>query len=112
MYVHAFLTNYPNSKFCSTVQKDFVQTVRAVEEALGVTSSADYGFTRVGNMTATFQNVAGDYSDEVKSVLRDSAPVLLRMIIEYGNTDMLSGLFRPGNEALATKYASFLRDCA
>ena len=57
-------------------------------------------------MTAVFQKAAGagDYSDEVKSVLKDSIPVLLRMALEYGSPDMLLGIHRPGREALTTTY--------
>ena len=59
-------------------------------------------------MSATFQKAAEcDYSDEVKSVLRDSIPVLLQMILKYGSPDMLFGFFRPGNRALTTKYVYF-----
>ena len=105
MYVLIFLPNDPNSKFYSIVQKNFVQTIRAVEETLGVTSRPDFTFTPAGNMSATFQKAAEcNYSDEVKSVLRDSIPVLLQMILKYGSPDMLFGLFRPGNKALTTKY--------
>ena len=64
-------------------------------------------------MTATFQKAAGwDYSDEVKSVLRDSAPVLLQMILKYGSPEMLFGFSRPGNKALTTKSVYFSpHDC-
>ena len=108
MYVHIFLPNDPNSTFHSIVQKDFVQTIRAVEEILGVTSRPDFTFTPARNMSATFQKAAEcDYSDEVKSVLKDSIPVLLQMILKYGGSDMLFGFFRPGNKALTTKYVYF-----
>ena len=114
MYVHIFLTHHPNSTFHSIVQKDFVQTIRAVEEILGVTSRPDFTFTPAGNMSATFQKAAEcDYSDEVQSVLRDSIPVLLQMILKYGSPDMLFGFFRPGNKALTTKYVYFFpHDCS
>ena len=67
-------------------------------------------FVPDGNVTATLQKVAeiGDCSDEVKSVLRDSAPVLLQMVLEYGTSDMLLQFPRPGKEALTTKYAYLL----
>ena len=58
-------------------------------------------------MTASFQKAVGcDYSDEIKSVLSDSVPVLLQMVLEYGNPDMLSGSCPPGKKPLTTKYVS------
>lgn len=86
-----------------TVEKDFVQTVRAVEDVLGISSMPEYAS---GNITATMQQAAasGEYSDEVKSVLLDSAPVLLQMLIEYGGPEMVFEFFRPGKEPLTTKY--------
>jgi hypothetical protein len=67
-------------------------------------------FVPDGNVTATLRKVAeiGDCSDEVKSVLRDSAPVLLQMVLEYGTSDMLLRFLRPGKESLTTKYAHLL----
>jgi len=46
----------------------------------------------------------GDYSDEVKSILRDSIPVLFQMAHKYGSPTMLLGFHRPGKDALMTKY--------
>ena len=46
----------------------------------------------------------GQYSDEVKSVLIDSAPVLLRMLLKYGSPEMILEFFRPGKQPLTTKY--------
>ena len=88
----------------STVQEDFVQTVRAVEESLGIGSEPDFNSAR--NMTVILQRTAedGKYSDEVKSVLRDSVPVVFQMLLEYGSSDMLRGSPQPGREALTTKY--------
>lgn len=45
----------------------------------------------------------GKYSDEVKSVLLDSVPVLLQMLLKYGGPEMISEFFRPGKEPLITK---------
>ena len=86
-----------------TVQKDFVQTVRAVEDFLGIHSMPDYAS---GNITATMQKAAevGRYSNEVKSVLTDSVPVLFQMLLKYGGPETMYQFFRPGNEPLTTKY--------
>lgn len=50
----------------------------------------------------------GKYSDEVKSVLRDSAPVLLEMILEYGLPEMIFGFLCPQKDPLITKYVCSL----
>ena len=50
----------------------------------------------------------GEYSDEVKSVLIDTAPVLYQMVLEYGSLDMMYTFFCPGKEPLTTKYVSIL----
>jgi len=50
----------------------------------------------------------GQYSDEVKSVLRDSAPVLVEMILKYGRPEMMSEFLCPQNDPLITKYVCFL----
>ena len=106
---YPFLARYPNStKSHSTVQKDFVQTVRAVEEALGIRPKPSFNSAR--NMTATLQTAAeDDYSDEVKSVLRDSAPVLLKMALEYGRPDMVHDFPHPDKVPLMTKYVYLFR---
>ncbi|KAF9653334.1 glycoside hydrolase family 5 protein [Thelephora ganbajun] len=85
-------------------QKDFVETVRAVEDILGIRSMPDYASS--GNITATLQKAAevGGYSDEVKSVLMDSAPVLFQMVLKYGGLEMLHGFLRPGKEPLTTNF--------
>jgi len=85
-------------------QHDFVQTVRAVEDLLGVTSEPDY--KSAGNITATLLNAAGagKYSDEITSVLTDSIPVLLEMVIEYGTPEMLLGLLECEKDALTTNF--------
>ena len=66
-------------------------------------------FTPDGNMTTTLQKSFdhGDYSDEVKSVLKDSIPVLLQMILKYGGPDLLHGFRRPCTDPLTTKYVYF-----
>jgi hypothetical protein len=46
----------------------------------------------------------GGYSDEIKSVLTDSAPVLFQMLLNYGSPEMIYEFFRPGKEPLTTKY--------
>lgn len=46
----------------------------------------------------------GKYSDEVKSVLIDSAPVLLQMLLKYGSPDMMLQFFCPEKEPLTAKY--------
>ena len=58
------------------------------------------------NITSTMQRVAeaGQYSDEVKSVLIDSAPILLQMIFKYGLPEMIFGFLRPSNDPLTSKY--------
>lgn len=63
------------------------------------------------NVTATFQKAAevGEYSDEIKSVLMDTAPVLFQMILKYSNPEMMHGFSRPGRTPLTTKYVSILR---
>ena len=103
-----FLDVLPHLISHSTVQTDFVRTVRAVEDILGVRS--ELGFVSDGNITATLQKISevGNYSDEVKSVLWDSAPVLLQMILEYGTPDMLLEFLRPGQEEMTTKYVFLL----
>ena len=107
MYVRTFLTHHPNLNFHSTVQNDFVQTVRAVEDIIGIGSEPD--FKPAGNMTAVFEEAAGagDYSDEVKSVLKDTIPVLFRMAVEYGGSDMFLAFPRNGKDALTTKCVYF-----
>lgn len=50
----------------------------------------------------------GGYSDEIKSVLTDSAPVLFQMLLSYGGPEMIYEFSRPGNEPLTTKYVSLL----
>jgi hypothetical protein len=85
-------------------QKDFVQTVRAVEGILGIGCELDRAPSR--NITAAFQRAAedGEYSNEIKSVLLDTAPVLLQMILKYGDREMMHEFFRPGKEALTTNF--------
>lgn len=63
-------------------------------------------FTPDGNMTATLQKSVdhGHYSDEVKSVLKDSIPVLLKMVLKYGGADLLHGFHKPCTDPLTTKY--------
>lgn len=94
----------PRLQFYPTVQKDFVQTVRAVEDIIGIGSMPSYASS--GNITATMQKAAevGGYSNEVNSVLTDSAPVLLQMLLKYGDPEMILEFFRPGKEPLTTKY--------
>ena len=83
---------------------DFVQTVRAVEDILSVRSKPEHPPS--GNLTATFERTAqfGDYSDEIKSVLIDAAPILYQMILKYGDPEMMHGFHRPEKEPLTTKY--------
>lgn len=50
----------------------------------------------------------GQYSDGVKSVLRDSGPVLFQMLLKYGSPEMIFGYPRPGNDPLIAKYAYLL----
>ena len=58
-------------------------------------------------MSTTFLKAAGcDSSDQVKSILKDNAPALLRMVLEYDGPDMLSEFSRPDNGALAARYVS------
>ena len=97
------LDTLPQFNFRSTVQKDFVQTVRAVEHILSHRPES-------GNITAILQNSTqvGNYSDEIKSVLKDSAPVLHQMVLKYGSPDMLEGCPKPV-EALTTKYVYLFR---
>jgi len=85
-------------------QKDFVQTVRAVEDILGISSTPDYYSS--GNITATMQKAAavGEYSDEIKSVLMDSAPVLFQMLLKYGSPEMIFEFLCPGNQPLTTNF--------
>ena len=63
-------------------------------------------FTPDGDMTTTLQKTVehGEYSDEIKSVLKDSIPVLLKMLLKYGGPDMLHGFRAPCPESLTTKY--------
>lgn len=85
-------------------QKDFVQTVRAVEDILGIGSVPNSASP--GNITTTMEEAAeiGKYSDEVKSVLRDSAPVLFEMILKYGLPEMMFGFLCPQNDPLITNF--------
>jgi len=85
-------------------QKDFVQTVRAVEGILGVGCKLDHTPSR--NITAAFQRAAedGEYSNEIKSVLLDTAPVLFQMILKYGDREMMHEFFKPGKEPLTTNF--------
>jgi len=85
-------------------QKDFVQTVRAVEDILGARDMHYHDYSR--NITATFQRAAevGEYSDEVKSVLMDTAPVLFQMILKYGGPEMMHEFSRPGKKPLTTNF--------
>jgi len=86
-----------------TVQKDFVQTIRAVEDILESTPD----LASSGNITETFLKAteAGSCSDAIKPVLVDSAPVLSEMVLRYGGQDMIDGFKQPRNEPLTTKYA-------
>lgn len=63
-----------------------------------------------GNITAAFQRAAevGDYSDEIKSVLMDTAPVLFQMILKYGDPEMIHRFSRPENMPLTTKCVHLL----
>jgi len=63
-------------------------------------------FTPDGDMTTTLQKAVGhgECSDEIKSVLKDSIPVLLKMLLKYGGADMLHGFRTPCPEPLTTKY--------
>jgi len=62
-------------------------------------------FTPKGDMTTTLQKTVEkcEYSDEIKSVLKDSIPILLQMLLKYGGPDMLHGFRTPCPEALTTK---------
>lgn len=86
-----------------TVQKDFVETVRATENTL----LPDYA--SAGNITAALHRAAefGKYSDEVKSVLKDSVPVLHQMLLKYGDKEMIYGFLRPDADPLITKYGIY-----
>ena len=88
------------------VQKDFVQTVRAVEDILGVGSEP----TSFDNIVAIIQKAAkiGKYSNEVKSVLVDSVPVLFKMLLKYGPYGS-PGMIQCPRKAgpLTTKYVYF-----
>ena len=68
-------------------------------------SEDNFALARGGDVTATLQKAVGhgNYSDEIKSVLKDSIPVLLQMLLKYGGPDLLHG-FRTPCEALTTKY--------
>jgi bacterioferritin-associated ferredoxin len=85
-------------QFHLTVQKDFVQTVRAVEFIL------DTQLTSLENLADLISTAVklGKCSAEVKSVLVDSLPVLAQMVRKYGSPDMIrfSGMVVP----LTTKY--------
>lgn len=85
-------------------QKDFVQTVRAVEDILSIHPAPNYA--AAGNITAAMEKAAkiGGYSDKVKSVLIDSAPVLLQMLLKYGSPDMIFGFLCPGKDPLTTNF--------
>ena len=85
-----------------------------VEGILGVGSEPDSTFTPSRNVSATFLKAAGcDSSDQVKSVLRDNAPALLRMVLEYDGPDMLSEFSRPDNgDWRLGMYLFSLRACA
>ncbi|KAF9779204.1 glycoside hydrolase family 5 protein [Thelephora terrestris] len=91
-------------------QKDFVQTVRAVEAILGISSQPGSGYppdySSSGNLTVTMQQAAeiGQYSDEVKSVLRDSGPVLFQMLLKYSGPESISGFSRPENDPLIANF--------
>jgi hypothetical protein len=97
----------PNSN--QTVQKNFVQTVRAVEDILGIGATTLAAEVLTGNITAIMQRAGqvGQYSDEVKAVLIDSIPVLLQMVLKYGSPDMLFGFLCLGKEPLTAKYGYF-----
>jgi hypothetical protein len=94
--------------FRPTVQQDFIQTIRAVEYMLCDTPITHY--VTAGNFTATMQTeiYASGYSDTVKSVLIDSAPVLLQMVLEYFGEELIFAFFCPQKDPLTTKYAYLL----
>ncbi len=89
-------------QFHPTVQKDFVQTVRAVEWTLNIQPTS---LENLADLMATAVKL-GKYSAEVKSVLVDSLPVLAQMVRKYGSPDMIrfSGMVVP----LTTKYVYLL----
>lgn len=62
-------------------------------------------------MATTLQKTteASKYSNEIKSVLKDSIPVLLRMVLKYGGPDMLHAFHRPNMDPLTTKYTYSFR---
>jgi len=86
------------------VQKDFVRTVRAVEYILGIGPLPQPASS--GDIAAAFPRAAeaGVFSDKINFVLRDAAPVLFQMVLEYGSLEMLNDFLRPGKEPLTTKY--------
>lgn len=68
-----------------TVQKDFVQTIRAVESILDTRLTS---FENLADLVSTAVKL-GKYSAEVKSVLVESLPVLAQMVRKYGSPDMI-----------------------
>lgn len=89
-------------------QKQFVQVVRAVEFVLGINSSLtlDVDIDISANFTSALSSICDSESldEEVASALRDSIPVLLRMIFEYEDWSLLSGWFREDRAPLTTNF--------
>ncbi|KAH7918462.1 glycoside hydrolase [Leucogyrophana mollusca] len=95
-------------------QKNFVQTVRAVEDILGIPGSAGIPsalpniLTSASNFTAALSdgNFCSRFSSEVQAVLREAAPILLDIGGLFGLLPTLTALpFQglPNREALTTK---------
>lgn len=90
----------------STVQKQFVQVVRAVEFSLGINSGfvLDIDINISLNLTSILSDICEDIAleAEVASALRDAVPVLTKMADEYGDLSVFSGWSREGRNPLTT----------
>jgi molybdenum cofactor biosynthesis enzyme len=95
-----------------TVQRQFVQVLRAVELAIGVPSSMSTGvnINAAMNVTVAMSTIADGKSidPEISSVLRDAIPVLIRMVNQYSDFRTFFQPTQKNRDPLTTKCISCL----
>lgn len=90
-----------------TVQKNFVQVIRAVEFGLGIPipGQADAVLSS-GNLTAAINHASSSpiFNPEVQSVLKDSLPIINRLVVELGLDEVFKFSHTAEGQRLITRY--------